>query len=269
MINLIMGRKVIFSDIDYTLVITGETPSSKLIEAIKLCNRHNIEFVLISGRPTKNIIDFAKLLIKEEAIINYIMGFNGAELYDLNTDKYIYQNLLTKSEVETITNVAKAHNLEYLLYSKDEIIYSKLTANIELYIKLATGYKKSSKFSTVIESPKVLIVTEDNKAAKTLDLIKLDLNNFTTAVSSHKFIEVNQRYVNKGFAVNHALKYLDIKLEDALCVGDSGNDYYMISSDMTSIAMGNADKEIKDAADLIIGTVSEDGLANYIIDCLS
>ena len=57
---------------------------------------------------------------------------------------------------------------------------------------------------------------------------------------------------------------LNIRIEDTICFGDSGNDSSMIELAGTGVAMGNANEELKGIADIITDNNNNDGLAKAI-----
>lgn len=59
-------------------------------------------------------------------------------------------------------------------------------------------------------------------------------------------------------------KYLTLGYEDIMSFGDDYADIGMIVSSGYGIAMGNAVPEVKEVADLVIGSNDEDGIATYL-----
>ena len=58
--------------------------------------------------------------------------------------------------------------------------------------------------------------------------------------------------------------YYKIPREAVICVGDSENDMSMIQFAGLGVAMGNADKEIKEIAQFVTLSNEEDGVAKVI-----
>ena len=65
---------------------------------------------------------------------------------------------------------------------------------------------------------------------------------------------------DKGTAVQRLCGHLDIAQKDTIAFGDSMNDYEMMETAGISVAMGNACEELKSVADVVCGTVKEDGV---------
>ena len=78
------------------------------------------------------------------------------------------------------------------------------------------------------------------------------------------FIEIMPRGVDKGAAIAGLIERLGLEREDVIACGDGLNDLTMIKYAGLGVAMGNAQPEIKAAADVVTGTNDEDGLVIVI-----
>ena len=65
-------------------------------------------------------------------------------------------------------------------------------------------------------------------------------------------------------AIAKLLEILGTTPENTIGIGDGHNDLHLFKAVGQKVAMGNAVEELKDAADLVIGSVSDDGLAKYL-----
>jgi Cof subfamily protein (haloacid dehalogenase superfamily) len=74
--------------------------------------------------------------------------------------------------------------------------------------------------------------------------------------------EVTLQGVNKGTTILQLLDLLGRDPQSAIGIGDSANDVEMLQVCGVGIAMGNADQEIKDAADEVTTQVLDDGVWN-------
>ena len=76
-------------------------------------------------------------------------------------------------------------------------------------------------------------------------------------------LHVVSETATKEHAIGRLLNQLGVQRENAIGVGDGHNDIDLFNAVGTKVAMGNAVEDLKKAADVIIGTVEEDGLAQY------
>lgn len=72
--------------------------------------------------------------------------------------------------------------------------------------------------------------------------------------------DVGTKGIDKGHAIELLLKHLGVEKEDSIAFGDAKVDIPMFQSCGFSVAMGNAGKETKVAADYICDDVDHDGL---------
>jgi len=82
-------------------------------------------------------------------------------------------------------------------------------------------------------------------------------------------IEVMPVGVSKQSGLMKLVEYLQIPIESVMVFGDQINDLAMMEAAGLSIAMGNAIDQVKEAADYVIGTNNEEGVAQFLIDFFS
>ena len=69
---------------------------------------------------------------------------------------------------------------------------------------------------------------------------------------------------DKGKALLMLAKYLNIKDDETMAIGDAGNDLSMILKAHVGVAMANAFKEVLDNANYITTSNEDDGVAKAI-----
>lgn len=77
-------------------------------------------------------------------------------------------------------------------------------------------------------------------------------------------LEITRRGVTKGTGAERLIEALGMEPQDATAFGDGGNDLPLASAVGRFVAMGNADDEVKAAADDVCPSVDEDGVAVWI-----
>ncbi len=76
--------------------------------------------------------------------------------------------------------------------------------------------------------------------------------------------QFTKKAVTKEKAILKVCSVLEIKTEDITAFGDDYADIGMLQMCGTGIAMGNAIDEVKQEADLVIGSNDKDGIAEYL-----
>lgn len=93
-------------------------------------------------------------------------------------------------------------------------------------------------------------------------LKKWDMNvtAFSQAETRGNSGEITKIAFTKGTAVRYLSDRLGISIEDTIAIGDSENDLEMLYAAGIGIAMGNASDYVKEAADDVTKSVTEDGV---------
>lgn len=87
---------------------------------------------------------------------------------------------------------------------------------------------------------------------------------FEVTSSAPNNLELNAAGVSKGQALLVLAQKLGFEKSQVMACGDSGNDAVMLQKVGLGVAMGNADKEIRQLADYVTASNDEDGVAKAI-----
>ena len=78
------------------------------------------------------------------------------------------------------------------------------------------------------------------------------------------FTDIVNKNNNKSEGVIKTLDHHGFGHDTSMAFGDGGNDISMLKTAAIGVAMGNANDEVKDAADYITTSVDEDGIQNAL-----
>jgi hypothetical protein len=70
--------------------------------------------------------------------------------------------------------------------------------------------------------------------------------------------------VSKGAALREAVAYLGLDPARVIAFGDGHNDIGLLQAAGTGVAMANADREVREIADLVAPANTEDGIAQVL-----
>ncbi len=255
--------KLFFSDVDNTLVKKGEEFSPEIKAAIKQVLTAGDEFVLCSGRPLTNLVWLAEQLKEDKLNLNYVCGFNGGSIYDVNRQEIIYQNGLDLNQVTEIAEVLNQLKLDYLLYDETSIITTNMENEWAIFESELNNIPLSP-LTNLIPSIKVLGLVEPKLMDQMLLLVQEALPDYTVINSTPFFIEITKNGVNKGSGLLKLQAELAIASEDCYVFGDAMNDYEMFKVANNRICVANAVDELKVLATEVTDDVSENGVANYL-----
>ncbi|CAD2084094.1 haloacid dehalogenase-like hydrolase, putative [Plasmodium vinckei lentum] len=253
--NLKNNIKIVFTDLDGTLLNDNHKISRLNIESLIKAQNKGIKIVFATGRP----IFSANGVIGEDVKQNNLslipgVYLNGCTTYGPNGDRII-DNYMDEKLIMDIYNFSKENNFVHriVLYSLEKTHTFEINEYIdEETLKNTKIYKISIRFDEENLSS-VLKIYQD----KFSDRIYL-ANPFKTC------IELFHRNTNKFEGVKALCKHFDISLNDALVIGDGENDMEMLQGVETSIAVQNAASKIKECAKYV-GPSNNDDAIHHIL----
>lgn len=104
------------------------------------------------------------------------------------------------------------------------------------------------------------IFDEENAALLKKELPDCDMVRF----SDGAWYKITKKGATKESAIKMICDKCGINLSNVIAFGDDHADIEMLKLAGLGVAMGNAIKEVKAAADIVIGSNDEDGIAVYL-----
>lgn len=273
-----MSMKKLFAiDLDGTIFDREKNVTPRTIDAIKAVQDAGHEVVLCTGRcPCWVRHKFANTSVR------YVIGSNGAQIYDIAADKLLYcQTMDTEAVLDVWRN---SHNVPGIMYqiACPEAIYASHQSAIALFdgadlvdtdMENFIRTHNITQFNPVSVNPQTMQGVIDDLIAKniiegtskiSMPYIALWLVDPTIPVGGYTTCDLNPSNTSKGMGLTRFANILNIPMQNTVAVGDSLNDLSMFDVAGYKVAMGNSLKQIKDVADLIIATNNEDGVAKYL-----
>lgn len=259
-----MTYKIIALDLDGTLKNSQNQITPKTKEALIECQKRGMIVVLASGRPTPGLRHEAK----ELELAKYggiLLSFNGARVYDIASDKVIFEKVIKKSEADEMYDRAKQFGLACMTYEGNAILteddndkYVQVEKQInDMTIQHTDHFKEA--FNHDVN--KVLLTGEPDYLAQIEEEFKAPYENRLSIYrSSPFFIEIMAQNIDKAASLAKLCEALHLTKEEMIAFGDGFNDISMIQFAGCGVAMGNAQAPVKEAADLITLSNDEDGI---------
>lgn len=136
--------KLIAIDLDGTLLNSYGEVSAENRDAIKQAQKQNIEIILASGRPLKSTLNMAL----EINASNYLISDNGATVYDIQNNQFIYNSYLPKQKVLEIIKMCDENSISYSIYTESIVITQNLNYNVLFYYN-ENKHKEESKRTNI------------------------------------------------------------------------------------------------------------------------
>jgi len=271
--------KIVFTDIDGTIADKGVVPKSAK-EALFELKKEGIPIVITTGRvfagAKKKIKQMGLNLSDKDFVITQqgtvIRNGNGEILYKKTIE--LEDALAVIRTAENYTKDTKDRNFNLIVYI-DGIPYIKTN---DKSIGILEALYRTDSFYELIQQKglptKMILYKKDSKKPSDMNEMKeyfqkaLEGHNLNLFVTKEDFCEITNGETSKGAAASKVAQITGVGLENAACLGDAENDLALMEiineAGGVSVAMGNAQKSVKDMAKFITGKVSEDGYKNAI-----
>ena len=266
--------RYLFLDIDNTLYspAQGCIPSSAL-QAISSARKNGSKVFLCTGRSLAESADYLQLPIDGFVFASGAMCYaEGKRVYDHPIEAELIQEveqlihscgmgvLLGGSAGAYVDSLCRTH-LEGYLSGGDTDQGNRLA------VMLRNGMYSYADRHPADPIYKLGASVEHGGSFEELRTrLPEALNMIVTITSSSgDFAEITDKRINKATGIQQILKTYGAEMEEAVGIGDSGNDIEMIRACGVGIAMGNAFPEVKEAADWVTTHIDEDGLRNAFL----
>jgi len=258
--------RIIFSDLDGTLLNSDRKLSKANIEAVKKIREKGILFVAATARPERAIEEYCSRIE-----FDGIISLNGAVVRC--KDKNIY-NGIPYNVISEIIKVLCAKNNKTVAIETDKGIYSN-TVLKDWGVDKVSDLIEEIKNCVVF---KVLVFGKNNKLERkalneenmlSLDEIEEEVRSLVGektyyTISENWICQIMSSNATKRSGMKEVLETLGISKDKSMYFGDDNDDISCIKNAGIGVAMGNAIPKAKEAADIIIKTNDEDGIADFL-----
>lgn len=262
-----MAYKMLFSDMDGTLLKNDVEVSEKNKIAIQKAVKKGVQFVICTGRGVFGVeryLEELNLIGKE----GFVICQNGGAVYDLKDMSLAIRESFSPKVFAPIVHFARKLDLE-LYYYDDRIFMAETESErVKKYCKVMGSNVKIMKEPLFHEGEftKCLITGEREKLLLVQKLVnEIAGNELDCFFSSKIFMEVVKKGVSKGNIMEETAKKARIPIQEVIAVGDSDNDISMIKKAGLGIAVANAEPEVKEIADFVTkNRCEQDAIAEII-----
>jgi 5-amino-6-(5-phospho-D-ribitylamino)uracil phosphatase len=235
--------KLIALDVDGTLLNEEGEISEANRQAIQQARELGVDVVLSTGRSILTCRDYALSL----SLTSYLVTVNGSEIWD-GEGNLLERHILDSSHVEMMQDLAQLHQTRFWATATDRVWRQNFPEDISSHKWLKFGFD-----------------IDDDGTRKTILARLTKTGQLEISNSSPTNIEINALGVNKANGLRSVCQRMGIGMHEVIAMGDSLNDIEMIKQVGCGVAMGNAQEEVKNAADWVTATNEEDGVAKAIV----
>lgn len=249
-----MKTKALIFDIDGTAINSPEqkSPSQRLINAIRV-----VEDKFYVCAATGRVWPFVEHIIRALKLTDPCIISGGTQIINPVTEEILWQADMQKADCEAALKIMQQYP-DYLIiyneYTEDDYLHGgtppdEVKLNHPVYIL-------EQKFIPASIGPEII--------AKLSMVEGVSCTLVTAQKPDMVDIHVTSRGATKEHTIGRLLEIIKMNKADTLGFGDGHNDIHLFNAVGYKVAMDNAEKELKEMADEIIGHVADDSLAEYL-----
>lgn len=261
-------------DMDGTLLDSSKKIRKDSLEMIKKASSLGKIICLSTGRCLPELQPYEK----ELSDVRYFICISGALVYDNQKKCALEKNAVPGDEAEKIFERIRGRDLMIHLLSDDSVVEKSKISQMERYkMGIYTGTFKKITLQvddavehwrkTKIPLYKINLYSKSVEERAELLPVLSDLE-LTFAFSEIASLECTAKNVSKGSGLKSLCRRLGIPIEKTIAVGDADNDLEILKTAGLAVAMGNANENVKNLADVTVGDNDSGGCAQAIRDFL-
>ena len=268
--------KIVFSDLDETLLVNLHVPEFN-IEAIKECRKKGTKFIISTGRSIEIIQYILKEIGTYDLENEYSICFSGAVIIENKNNKILFCQGLNHSISQEIINIGNKYDVEIIVFTLKNCYFYKIKEDsLEIIRKI--NQKASFKIfnelniNLIDKDEQIIRIIYSNQNMDYLKQIKKDFeslsinNELDIFFSSGRYMELNPKGMNKGFAIKWLSNYLNIDIKDTIAIGDNYNDISMIQEAGLGCCVSSAHEDVKKVSDYICKKDFFEGSVKEVIE---
>ena len=267
-----MINGIVFCDLDGTLLTSNLKITKQTKQTVKKLKDKNVEFVLTSGRSFR----FVKNISNQLSDSDFVISSNGALIKNQKTNEILFLKSIPNKLVLKIFKLANKLECDAFIESTDVTF-----KNHEFETEVLSEIINTKQLKQILKTmPIIKACIESYNKQKLQTLIK-KIQKFKEIKIAHMsnvlydplapcspnekfFIDINNKDVSKGNALNFFVDYLKVDKKNVVSIGDSCNDFSMFKISGTDVAMGNSLNDLKKSADFVTKTNDESGVAVFL-----
>jgi hypothetical protein len=255
------GIRLLLSDVDGTLVPHDKMLTERSLHAVRRLHEAGIIFALTSSRPARGL----KMLVRPLELTTPLAAFNGGMIVDPQ------MNVLEERTIDDDVTPSIIGALE------ENGVLAWVYRGQEWYVRDANGPHVRHEadvcqfepltvddFDAVSDGVAKIVGASDDAEAlsKARVTIQARLGERVSATNSQTYyLDVTNPRANKGAVVDYLSSKFDVPLDAIATIGDAHNDVSMFERSGFSIAMGNAEDDVKAAAGEVTTSNEDEGFA--------
>jgi Cof subfamily protein (haloacid dehalogenase superfamily) len=265
-------KKIIFTDLDRTLLKDDGTFSQKSLEALNRLQQENIVSVIATGR---NIYS-AKKVLWDDFPVDFLIFSSGVGIIDWKTKAILAEDHLSPNDVNNTAKVLISHDTDFMIHDtvpdNHKFLYYKIgkkNPDFLRRLKIYMEYAKPIAFPLESQTASQFIAVLPKGSENKFDVIKAEIKDLkvirATSPLDHKsiWLEVFPQNVSKGKAAEKLCIQLNISQHNTVGIGNDYNDLDLLAFTAQSFVVENSPEDMKQMYE-VTKSNEEDGFAEVV-----
>lgn len=256
--------RMVVSDMDGTLLTSDKTIAPSTLAMVEVLKERGIPLCLASARPPGAMTRY----IQQLGLSGQCAGFNGGIIF--MPDGSISVNRVLSPEVASVVHdMLHVHEIEtWFLRESYWIVKDAHSAFVqhEHAITGLTPHQVPDLRKELSGIGKVMGVSANTSMLQDVEteLAAMLRGEASVRRSSDILLDITPAMANKGEALREMAATLGIAPHEVACLGDAHNDIPMFATAGMSIAMGQAEDDVRASAQVLTDTNDRDGWAKAV-----
>ena len=241
------------SDFDGTFAKNAKV-SDENRDAVRYFQSKGGMFVPASGRPSHFFKPYEDTFVASR----YIIGLNGAEIFDIEEGRMVYSRALNRPHALALTHAILADHPEFQrVYIHNAVGGNHVTLDTWHLVDEIEGDVYKMVFSAV---------DADSALRISRQLSEWVPEGYLIERSWPEGVELLDKHNTKGACVERLRRMLGDRTRLVVCAGDYENDITLVKAADIGYAVGNAIPELRAVADRVTASVEQHAIAKIIED---
>jgi len=256
--------RLIATDLDHTLLAHDRRPHPRSAAALQRAAEAGITVVLASGRIRSSIVGYARDMEIDAPII----AANGADVL-IQGEQEIAHYPVPLNVLETVYEYAQANQVHFNVYSRFDVYFVNESDWGDEYLRRlrsVTPKRATLEELRTMDASKLLLIDDPARTQRHRKALEplFKPSEAKVTESEPEYLEFLGGGISKGSSLKVLADHLGIRQEETAAIGDFLNDLEMIEWAGIGGAVGNAMATVREAADLVVASNDEGGVADFV-----
>ena len=256
--------RLVAIDLDSTLLRSDLSISPANRNALKRARKAGAVVAIATGRMFRT----ARLIVSDLGPEMPIAAYNGALIRMRDSGETLCSMPIDPEDGERVVRFLWDFGVAFQAYFDDQLYVPRLTsASADYGSRYGAAVHVLGDIEEFARRPslKYLIIEDPGR----IDSVRRALEgvigpNLRTMRSQPELLEVVDSRVSKGQALRHLARHFRIDIAHTMAIGDSENDIDMLREAAIGVAVSGADHDVKAAADYVVSSNDDDGVAEAL-----